>query len=135
MRYYSIRGDEEIRDMIISAVDDLTENAYLDSGFFYYKELSSLKRNAGNTTILEALTTAYKLTGNRDYLKYGVKTFETAVEGKGVVLSFAKKTEEDAVIISGNSSKGVGQSFLPLLTYYTACVREGIIKDLKNLKE
>ncbi|MCD8158736.1 MAG: glycoside hydrolase family 127 protein [Clostridiales bacterium] len=108
MRYYSIREDKNIRDMIISAAEDLRSNAYLDSGFFYYKELSSLKRNAGNTTLLEAMVIAYKLTGDKEYLKYGLKTFETAVEGKGVVLSFAKKIDEDAVVISGNSSKGVG---------------------------
>lgn len=113
--------------MIISAAEDLRSNAYLDSGFFYYKELSSLKRNAGNTTLLEAMVIAYKLTGDKEYLKYGLKTFETAVESKGVVLSFAKKIDEDAVVISGNSSKGVGQSFIPLLTYYTACVKTGIL--------
>ncbi|MCD8090755.1 MAG: glycoside hydrolase family 127 protein [Clostridiales bacterium] len=127
MRYYSISGSENIKDMIISAAEDLTENAYLDSGYFYYKELSSLKRNAGNTTLLEAMVIAYKLTGDKTYLKYGVKTFEAAVEGKGVVLSAGKRAEKDAVVISGNSSKGVGQSFIPLMTYYTACVKAGVL--------
>ncbi len=126
MRYYNIKKNDEIKDMIVEAAKDLTENAYLDSGYFYYKELSSLKRNAGNTTLLEALTAAYRLTGNTDFLMYGKKTFLSAVSDSSTVLSFAKRAEDDALVVSGNSSKGVGQSFLPLLTYFTACTKAGI---------
>ena len=126
MRYYNIKKNEDIKDMIVDAAKDLTENAYLDSGYFYYKELGSLKRNAGNTTLLEAMTAAYQLTGNKDFLMYGKKTYLSAVGDNSITLSFAKRAEEDALVLSGNSSKGVGQSFLPLLTYHTACIKAGI---------
>ncbi len=126
MRYYNIKKNEDIKDMIVDAAKDLTENAYLDSGYFYYKELDSLKRNAGNTTLLEAMTAAYQLTGNKDFLMYGKKTYLSAVSDNSITLSFAKRAEEDALVLSGNSSKGVGQSFLPLLTYHTACIKAGI---------
>lgn len=131
MRYYSICKDEKIKEMMIDAADDLVENAYLESGYFYYKELPSLKRNAGNTTLLEALVIAYELTGKASYLNYGFETFKGAVGGGSyTALSFGKKAEEDALVISGNSSKGVGQSFIPLMKYYAACCKAGIINNI-----
>ncbi|MCC8013897.1 MAG: glycoside hydrolase family 127 protein [Eubacterium sp.] len=131
MRYYIICKDEKIKDMMVDAADDLVENAYLDSGYFYYKELPSLKRTAGNTTLLEAMVIAYELTGKASYLKYGFETFKGAVgNGSYTPLSFGKKVDEDAIIISGNSSKGVGQSFIPLMKFYSACCEAGFIKEL-----
>lgn len=126
MSYYSINKDEKIRAMMLDAVDDIVENSYPGTGFFYYKELGSLNRNAGNTTLLHALVIAYELTGDPHYPDYGADTFRAAVSGGSLALSFSKTVDEDAVVISGNSSKGVGQSFLPLMTYYTAAVKAGI---------
>ena len=120
MRYYRIFPREDIRQMILRAVDDLTENCYMDNGLFYYKELPSLARNGNNTLLLEALAIAYELTGNKQYLEYGINTFRGAVNEvpKGAV--GVKTIIDDAVICQGNSGKGFAQSFIPLATYYNA---------------
>lgn len=45
--------------MILAAVGDPVENARLDKGLFYYKELPSIQRMGNNAIILEALAIAY----------------------------------------------------------------------------
>ena len=119
MRYYRVFKDQEIKDMILRAVDDVIENCYLDMGLFYYKELPSLSRLGNNTLLLEALAIAYELTGDKKYLSYGEKTFYGSLSGKSSFGS-QKRIEGDAVIVSGNGTKNFAQSFIPLVSYYKA---------------
>ena len=69
---------------------------------------------------LKSLAIAYELTGNKQYLEYGINTFRGAVNEvpKGAV--GVKTIIDDAVICQGNSGKGFAQSFIPLATYYNA---------------
>ena len=94
---------------------------------FYYKELPSLARNGNNTLLLESLAIAYELTGNAEYLKYGLKTFEKAIRETDGGAVGVKTVIDDAVICKGNSGKGFAQSFIPLATYYNAISRNGMI--------
>lgn len=119
MRYYRVFKDEEVKDMILRAVDDLIENCYLEIGLFYYKELPSLCRLGNNTLLLEALAIAYELTGDKTYLSYGEKTFYASLGSKSGGVSL-KRIEGDAVIVAGNGTKGFAQSFIPMVSYYKA---------------
>lgn len=120
MRYYRVFPREDVKQMLIHAVDDLVENCYMDNGLFYYKELPSLARNGNNTLLLESLAIAYELTGDASYLKYGLKTFRKAInEASGGAVGI-KTITDDAVICKGGSGKGFAQSFIPLTTYYNA---------------
>lgn len=127
MRYYRIRPSENIKHMIIRAVDDLIENCYMDNGLFYYKELPSLKRLGNNTIILEALTICYELTGEEKYLTYGLMTFEQATRDQNATMGGNKKIIEDSVIGPGPGTKNFAQSFLPLVTYYKAATDTGVL--------
>ncbi|MDO4295660.1 MAG: glycoside hydrolase family 127 protein [bacterium] len=120
MRYYRIRPNQHIKDMIVDAVDDMVENCMLDDGTFYYKELPSLSRTGTNTLILEALQNAYELTGNVDYLKTGLVTFQNALKSGGKSFVSGKKHIGDAIINQGDGTKNFAQSFLPLALYYKA---------------
>ena len=77
MRYYRVFPGEELKKMILSAVDDLVDNCLMENGLFYYKELPSLSRNGSNTLLLEAMEIGWELTGEKRYLEYGRKTFVT----------------------------------------------------------
>jgi hypothetical protein len=128
MRYYRVRPTENLKKMMLDAVDDLVANARLENGLFYYKELPSLKRNGNNTIILEALSYAYELTGDVSYLKAGQKTFEVSMTTSqlgGMVAE--KKIVGDAVIVSGPGPKNFAQSFLPLVTYYRCAAETGLL--------
>ncbi len=121
MRYYRVFPDQELKEMILRAVDDLVENCYVEEwGVFYYKELPSLNRVGNNTLLLEALTAAYDLSGDRKYLDYGIETFNNAISDKQPLAGGAKRKEESAVLVGSTSSKGFAQSMIPLSTYYRA---------------
>jgi len=128
MRYYRVFPTQELKDMMLRAVDDLIENCYLpEYGVFYYKELPSLQRLGGNTLLLEALAIAYELTGNADYLKYGKKVFYNNLSGTSS--GSAKRVVGDAVVVGNTSTKGFAQSFIPLITYYKAASEAGILEE------
>lgn len=126
MRYYRVFPREDIKKMIINAVDDLIENCYMDNGLFYYKELPSLSRNGNNTLLLESLAIAYELTGDASYLKYGLKTFRSTLNENSGGAVGVKTVIDDAVICKGNSGKGFAQSFIPLTMYYNAVSENGM---------
>lgn len=126
MRYYSIRENDKIRDMILRAVDDMLENCMLENGLFYYKEIPSLERLGNNTTVLEALTYAYEFTGDDKYLRAGIETFKNYInEGASGSYGGGKKQFGDAVITAGPGTKGIAQSYFPVMSFYTAAVRAG----------
>ncbi len=127
MRYYRVSPKEEIRTMILEAVDDLVENCLMDNGLFYYKELPSLNRLGNNTLILEALTYAWELTGDSRYLRYGLPTFRSAIEGTKRSAGGSKSVVEDALINAGDGTKTFAQSFLPLSLFYKAAVDCGLV--------
>jgi hypothetical protein len=130
MRYYRVRPQEKLKKMILDAVDDMIENCMLETGLFYYKELPSLRRLGNNTILLEALSSAYELTGNVSYLKYGIETFKR--ETKGTISNIGGKGKikvKDAVILQGPGTKGIAQSFYPVVSYYLSCTKEGILTE------
>ena len=125
MRYYRVFPGEDIKNMILSAVDDLIDNCMLDVGLFYYKELPSLQRLGNNNLLLESLAIGYELTGDKKYLLPGLKTFKKALTQSKTSLG-SKTIIEDAVVVSGESTKTFGSSFIPLITYYKAVSDAGI---------
>ena len=119
-RYYRQLPDDELKGLILRAVDDLTENCYEENhGIFYYKELPSLNRLGNNTLLLEALTIAYDLSGDPKYLEYGKETFKNAVSDSPSYTS-AKKKIENSVIVGSASSKNFAQSMIPIAGFFRA---------------
>lgn len=127
MRYYRVFPSEDLKKMILSAVDDLVENCLMDNGLFYYKELPSLNRNGSNTLLLEAMTIGYELTGDKRYLEYGRKTFRNEINSPVSSPVGSKRIEEDAVLVGNASTKGFAQSFIPVSVYYKAMTKEGLL--------
>ncbi len=121
MRYYRIAPQEDIKTMILAAVDDLIECCYMkNTGLFFYKELPSLGRLGNNTLVLEALTIACELSGDKGYLRYGMRTFQNAISKITGTIGGVKTIVEDAVIQKGDGTKNFAQSFIPLAVYYKA---------------
>ena len=126
MRYYREFPDEEIKGLILRAVDDMIENCYVENwGIFYYKELPSLNRLGNNTLLLEAMTIAYDLTKDSRYLEYGLGTFRNAVSDTPRY-SGSKRVEEDAVLVGNASSKNFAQSMIPIAGFYRAMTESGL---------
>ena len=120
MRYYRLFPSEEIKEMIMDAVDDLVENCLMETGVFSYKELPSLNRIGSNTLLLEAMTIAYELTGDTKYLNYGKRTFWNNIRVAAPGVTGVKSIVEDAVIHKTTGTKNFAQSFIPLSVFYKA---------------
>ena len=126
MRYYRQFPDEELKGLILRAVDDMIENCYVESwGIFYYKELPSLNRLGNNTLLLEAMTIAYDLSGDSKYLEYGIGTFKNALLATPGY-SMPKRKVEDAVLVGNASSKTFAQSMIPIAGFYRALAQSGL---------
>lgn len=129
MRYYKVNPQPRIKDMIVAAMDDLLENALLENGLFYYKELPSLQRLGNNPIVLEALTYAYDFTGDKKYLEAGMPTFDYAVKTDVSIIGGSKEVVGDAVIYkAGPGTKRFAQYFYPILYFYRAASKAGILK-------
>ncbi|MBQ7774316.1 MAG: hypothetical protein IJ379_00185 [Lachnospiraceae bacterium] len=120
MRYYRLFPSEEIKQMMLQAVDDVVENCFMETGVFSYKELPSLNRIGSNTLLLEAMTIAYELSGDTKYLTYGKRTFWNSIHASAPGVTGVKSIVEDAVIHKTTGTKNFAQSFIPLSVYYKA---------------
>lgn len=127
MRYYRVFPSEDLKELILSAVEDLVDNCLMNNGVFYYKELPSLNRLGNNTLLLEAMTIAYELTGDTRYLTYGMKTFWNTIKAPSPGAVGSKSAVEDAVITKSGSPKNFAQSLIPLSVYYKAIADNNMI--------
>ena len=122
IRYYRIFPGDELKKLILHAVDDLTENYMQPNGLFIYKELPSLARNNTNTLLLEAMSIGYELTGDERYLDKGYRTFNRAVSTSVSLRVGGKKIVEDAVLEGEGGPKSFAQCFIPITGFYVHLV-------------
>ena len=127
MRYYREFPRDDIKELILKAVDDLLENCMMDNGYFFYKELPSLSRVGNNPLVLEALAIAYELTGEEKYLQAGMRTFRANIKSGMDGGSTAKRIVEDTVLMGNASTKRFAQMFVPIATYYKALADKGLL--------
>ncbi len=74
-RYLLIEDNQRVKQLIVAVMDDLIEHCLGPDGVFYYKELPSLQRTAPTPHALEALTYAWRISGDERYLRIATNTF------------------------------------------------------------
>lgn len=127
-RYLLIEPDERVQQLIVRTVDDLLEHCIGPDGIFYYKELPSLRRQAPTAHALEALTHAWRITGDARYLKIAARQFMALVESP--IASDGGKKYVDG---SGAVIKGVGggrifaDKYISILLYAGAASSLGLL--------
>jgi len=107
-RYLLIEDDERVRRMIVETVDDMLDHCLGPGGIVYYKELPSLRRTAPTPHLLEALTHAYRITGERKYMEIAARHFVEIMDRPNSVHPKAKFVDASGAVISG---EGGGRSF------------------------
>lgn len=123
MMYYRIRPSELIRDLIVTAMDDVLENCYSYDGVLYYKELPSLQRTGTNPIAMQALTHCWELTGDKKYLERALVMFRMTIFLNGTGGSGhhgGKVPSKDSVVCAGASPKSFAQYYPCLATIYKA---------------
>ena len=89
----------------MTAADDLLAHCLGPGGIFWYKELPSLRRSLPSPHVLETLTHAYNLTGNRRYLQVASRQFfETIATSEAVPAVGKKYVTQGGVVESGSAS-------------------------------
>ncbi|MFO7946642.1 MAG: glycoside hydrolase family 127 protein [Armatimonadota bacterium] len=130
MRYWHVRPEDRVKEMIVTAAEDLVENALMYDGLFYYKELPSLHRRTANTLCLEALANARELSGDDSFIEAGMAMFRETIREVPEGYSGPKFEAGDAVIWPrGPGSKAFGANFLPTLRFYKAAVEAGVMDE------
>ncbi|MCR4877376.1 MAG: glycoside hydrolase family 127 protein [Clostridiales bacterium] len=130
-RYYEVFPSESLRQMLLDAAEDLLENAMTPYGLFIYKELPSLNRLGNNTLLLEAMTIAWRLSGEIRYLEKGLMSFRRDLRNPGKPVG-KKTVMEGTVILENDSPKSFAQSFIPLAVYYKAATDAGLLNGEKT---
>ncbi len=112
-RYLLIEDDPRVKELIVKTVDDMLAHCLGPDGIPYYKELPSLRRPAPTSHFLEALTHAYRITGDDAYLQAACRCF-AAVEAQATGASrTAKFVDDSGAVISGNGGGRIFSSTYP----------------------
>lgn len=107
-RYLLIEDDERIKTLIVETMDDLLEHCLGPDGLLFYKEFPSLQRVSATPHALEALTHAYRITGNQEYLKVATRHFAALVDKPSAGKQGGKYLDPSGAVVDG---KGGGRNF------------------------
>ena len=130
-RYLLVEDDPglvaRVERLIVETVDDMLAHCLGPDGIAYYKELPSLRRTAPTYHLLEALTHAYRITGDAKYLKVATRQF-AAMDFSSTVQPRAKYLDDSGAVIA---DEGRGRSFADrytsLLVYAGAATPLGLL--------
>ena len=107
-RYLLIEDDERVKRLIVAVMDDMIEHCLGIDGILYYKELPSLQRTSPTSHALEALTYAYRITGESRYLEIAARQFDAMGARGGGGGGGAKYVDPCGAVIAG---RGGGRTF------------------------
>jgi len=130
MRYYRVRPEPRVGDMIVGAMRDVVDHCLMPDGRFYYKELPSLQRRGAGMLVLEALAYAYEISGDREFLDAGMPTFELVLAGDATRREYSgpKYAVGDAVIWPrGPGPKTFAATFPSMMAFYRAATEAGLL--------
>jgi len=127
-RYLLVEDDQRVKKLIVEAVDDMIEHCLGPDGITYYKELPSLRRTAPTPHFLEALTYAYRITGDDKYLKTATRQFAALVTQGLTVRRRAKYVDDSGAVISGvGGGRIFADKYISLLLYAGAAAPLGLL--------
>ncbi|MBN1874140.1 MAG: hypothetical protein JXA33_07905 [Anaerolineae bacterium] len=118
---------ERIKKLIVETVDDMLAHCIGPDGIAYYKELPSLRRTAPTYHLLEALTHAYRITGDIGYLKIATRQFAAMSPDSGAGQR-AKYADPSGAVIDGEGGGRVfADKYTSLLIYAGAATPLGLL--------
>ena len=127
-RYLLIEADARIEKLIVAVMDDLIEHCLGPDGIFYYKELPSLQRTAPTPHALEALTYAYRITGDEEYLKIAARQFAAMTGQSTGGKSNAKYADPSGAVIAGRGGGRIfADKYTSLLLFAGAATPLGLL--------
>jgi hypothetical protein len=126
-RYLLIEDDERIKKLIVEAVDDMLAHCLGPDGIAYYKELPSLRRTAPTVHFLEALTHAYRITGDERYLHVATRHFSLLAEGSPGGPGRKYADDSGAVIAGEGGGRIFADKYTSLMVYASEAAPLGLL--------
>ncbi|MDE0630040.1 MAG: hypothetical protein OXH73_00905 [Caldilineaceae bacterium] len=127
-RYLLIEDDERVKRLIVSVMDDLIEHCLGPDGVFYYKELPSLQRTAPTPHALEALTYAWRISGDERYLRVAANTFAALMFNLETKESGPKFADPSGAVIDGvGGGRIFADKYTSLILYAGAAAPLGLL--------
>jgi hypothetical protein len=127
-RYLVLEDDERVKKLIVAAADDLLAHCLGPGGIFYYKELPSLRRPLSSPHVLETLTHAYRLTGNRRYLQVAARQFFALVESTRIPPAVGKKWVTQGAVVEGEGEgRPFADKYTSVILFAGAATPEGLL--------
>jgi len=118
---------ERVKALIVATVDDLLAHCLGPDGVAYYKELPSLRRTAPTYHLLEALTHAYRITGDARYLKIATRQF-AAADYEMFSRDRPKYADDSGAVIDGEGGgRPFADKYTSLLLYAGAATPLGLL--------
>ncbi len=130
-RYLLVEDDADlvtrVKTLIVETVDDMLAHCLGPDGVAYYKELPSLRRTAPPYHLLEALTHAYRITGDIKYLRIATRQF-AAMDPSNDSRPRAKYLDDSGAVISGEGGGRIfADKYTSLLLYAGAATPLGLL--------
>jgi hypothetical protein len=133
-RYYEATGDDRIPSLIVEEMGDLMDHCVMSDGRFFYKELPSLHRRSDYPLQMEALSYAYRLSGEKRFLNHIFHMLETMLDrdfgggrgGKRIV----KDLVGDTVLFDGPGPKAFAFFYLSFMVAYKTLADEGMLAGI-----
>ena len=127
-RYLLIEDDARVKQLIVEVMDDLIEHCVGPDGVFFYKELPSLQRTAPTPHVLEALTYAYRISGDVEYLKLGARQFAALAARPVGITSSAKRIDPSGAVVAGNGGGRIfADKYTSILIFAAAAQENGLL--------
>lgn len=128
-RYLLIEDDQRVKRLIVETIDDMLEHCIGPDGIVYYKELPSLRRNAPTPHLIEALTHAFRITGNDRYLKIAARQF-AAIPFNAVGRESGEKFADPsgAVILGKGGARVFDDRYTSLLLFAAEAAPRGLLE-------
>jgi hypothetical protein len=127
-RYLLIQPDERIEQLIIRTMDDVLEHCIGPDGIFYYKELPSLRVQAITPHALEALTHAWRISGDDRYLKIATRQFYALAQQPVKVADTNKWIDPSGAVIRGTGGGRIfADRYLSILLFAGAAASQGLL--------
>jgi len=129
--YYKLAGGEDVKKTLLTVIDDIVRECLNPRlNMFLGKMHPSIRFQNLNGMVLESLEIAYELTGDVSYLRKGLGMFSwMTVENQPPIYDFSKLKRDDFTVIYNCpvGPKRAAQSLIPLLRYYSAAMKEGLL--------
>ena len=127
-RYLLVADEARVKNLIVEVMDDLIAHCLGPDGIFYYKELPSLQRTAPTPHALEALTYAFRISGDRRYLEIAARQFAALLDRSEGLRGGGKRIDASGAVVQGMGGGRIfADKYTSILVFASEAAPRGLL--------